>query len=191
MRARYPDRDGYIDRNGARIFYEVYENTGPTILLAPTWQTAYSRSWKMQIPYLARHFRVVTYDPIGNGKSDRSLVPERYMLSERVADAIAVLDTTETNTCVAAGLSAGGFFVLAIAAVHPERVDGVVSIAPPHPESVPTSGLQYGWEHLLDEVSDPVGWEKYNVNHWRKRLGRFRRVLLRTVHERPPFDKAL
>ncbi|MDK1019764.1 MAG: hypothetical protein QGD89_10220, partial [Actinomycetota bacterium] len=61
MRARYPDTEGFVERNGAKIFYEVYENEGPTILLAQSWQTAHSRLWKMQIPYLARHFRVVTY----------------------------------------------------------------------------------------------------------------------------------
>ncbi|MEA1901893.1 MAG: alpha/beta fold hydrolase [Actinomycetota bacterium] len=167
MRARYPDRDGYIERNGARVYYEVYENEGPTILLAPTWQAAYSRNWKMQIPYLSRHFRVVTYDAVGNGESDRSLNPERYMMSERVADAIAVLDETDTEKCVAAGLSAGGAFVTVLAAVHPERFDGIIPIAPAHLRSVPTAELAYGWEHLTDEVSDPKDWEKYNINHWR------------------------
>ncbi len=167
MRARYPDRDGHVERNGARIYYEVYENEGPTILLAPTWQTTHSRSWKMQIPYLSRHFRVVTYDAVGNGKSDRSLVPERYMMSERVADAIAVLDETDTDRCVAAGLSGGGGFVVVLAAVHPERIDGIIPIAPAHLASAPTAELAYGWEHLVDDVSDPKGWEKYNINHWR------------------------
>ena len=28
MRARYPDSDGFVERNGARIYYEVYENEG-------------------------------------------------------------------------------------------------------------------------------------------------------------------
>ena len=54
-----------------RVFYEVYGSGEPTILFCPTWTLVHSRVWKMQIPYLARHHRVVVFDPRGNGKSDR------------------------------------------------------------------------------------------------------------------------
>ncbi len=37
MRARYPSTQGFVERNRAKIFYEVYENEGPTILLARSW----------------------------------------------------------------------------------------------------------------------------------------------------------
>lgn len=47
MRARYPDSDGYVDRQGVNIFYEVYGNGDPTVLLLPTWSVVHSRSWKM------------------------------------------------------------------------------------------------------------------------------------------------
>ena len=57
--------------------YEVYENEGPTVFLVQSGQTTPSRHWKMQVPYLSRHFRVVTYDPVGNGKSDRDLTIDR------------------------------------------------------------------------------------------------------------------
>ncbi len=69
-RARYPDDQGYIERDGVRVFYEVYGSGEPTILFCPTWTLVHSRVWKMQIPYLARHHRVVVFDPRGNGKSD-------------------------------------------------------------------------------------------------------------------------
>lgn len=137
MRARYPDTEGFVERNGAKIFYEVYENDGPTILLAQSWQTSYSRLWKMQIPYLARHFRVVTYDPVGNGKSDRDVEAARLKTSEVILDAIAVLDETGTDTCVAAGLSYGGALVIAMAALHPDRLDGFIPIAASHPWGIP------------------------------------------------------
>ena len=42
-----------------------------TLLLLPPWSIVHSRFWKAQVPYLARHFRVVTFDPRGNGRSDR------------------------------------------------------------------------------------------------------------------------
>jgi pimeloyl-ACP methyl ester carboxylesterase/predicted glycosyltransferase len=137
MRARYPDTQGFVERNGAKIFYEVYENEGPTILLAQSWQTSYSRMWKMQIPYLSRHFRVVTYDPVGNGKSDRDVEAPRLKASEVVGDAIAVLDATDTETCVVAGLSYGGGLATILAALHPERFDGVIPIGASHAWGVP------------------------------------------------------
>ena len=70
-RARYPDQEGYVERDGVRVFYEVYGSGEPTVLLLPTWSIIHSRHWKAQIPYLARHARVVTFDGRGNGRSDR------------------------------------------------------------------------------------------------------------------------
>ena len=70
-RARYPDSSGYIKRDGVRLYYEVYGSGEPTVLLLPTWSIIHSRHWKMQIPYLARHCRVITFDGRGNGRSDR------------------------------------------------------------------------------------------------------------------------
>ena len=78
-RARYPDEEGYVERDGVRVFWERYGEGATTILLLPTWEIVHSRSWKMQIPILARHARVVTFDPRGNGRSDRPRDYEAYM----------------------------------------------------------------------------------------------------------------
>ena len=80
-RARYPDREGFVERDGVRVFYEVYGDGEPTILLLPTWSIIHSRFWKAQIPYLARRFRVITFDGRGNGRSDRP--PSRRRMSRR------------------------------------------------------------------------------------------------------------
>ena len=96
IRARYPDAEGYVERDRVRVFYEVYGEGEPTVLLLPTWSVIHSRHWKMQIPYLARHCRVITFDGRGNGRSDRPSDPASYNEREFTADAIAVLDATET-----------------------------------------------------------------------------------------------
>ena len=70
-RARYPDEEGFVERDGVRVFYEVYGEGDPTVMFVPPWSIVHSRCWKMQIPYFARHCRVLTFDPRGNGKSDR------------------------------------------------------------------------------------------------------------------------
>ena len=88
-RARYPDEEGYVERDGVRIFYEVYGEGEPTVLLLPAWSIIYSRHWKMQIPYLARHCRVVTFDGRGSGRSDRPAGAEAYEVREFALDALA------------------------------------------------------------------------------------------------------
>jgi pimeloyl-ACP methyl ester carboxylesterase len=92
MRACQPSRDGYVERDGVKLYYEVYGAGEPTILLLPTWSIMHSRHWKMQIPYLARHCRVLTFDGRGNGRSDRPTEPEAYRSAEFTADALAVMD---------------------------------------------------------------------------------------------------
>ena len=74
-RARYPDEEGFIERDGVRIFWESYGEGEQTVLFLPTWTLVHSRVWKAQIPYFARHFRVITFDPRGNGRSDRPAEP--------------------------------------------------------------------------------------------------------------------
>src|SRR6478672_4358012 len=108
MRARYPDTDGYVERDGVKVFYEVYGNGDPTILLMPTWPIVHSRLWKGQVAYLARHFRVVTYDPRGNGRSDRPENADAYTEDQYVADAVAVMDETGTSSAVVSGLCSSG-----------------------------------------------------------------------------------
>jgi pimeloyl-ACP methyl ester carboxylesterase len=87
-RARYPDATGFVERDGVRSFYEVYGQGEPTVLLMPTWSIVHSRHWKMQIPYLARHCRVLTFDGRGNGRSDRPSDPEAYREEEFAEDAL-------------------------------------------------------------------------------------------------------
>ena len=51
-----------------------------------------SRVWKGQVPYLSQHFRVVTVDPRGNGRSDRPTDSASYDDVVLIDDAVAVLD---------------------------------------------------------------------------------------------------
>ena len=126
-RAWYPDREGYVERDGVRTFYEVYGTGEPTVLLMPTWSIIHSRFWKMQIPYLARHARVVTFDGRGNGRSDRPSEPEAYREEEYAADAVAVLDETSTERAAVVSLSRGAERSLWLAADHPDRVSCATS----------------------------------------------------------------
>jgi pimeloyl-ACP methyl ester carboxylesterase len=164
-RARYPDEEGYVERDGVRIFYEVYGERKPTILLLPTWSIIHSRHWKMQIPYLARHCRVLTFDGRGNGRSDRPEEPEAYDEREFAADAIAVMDATATESAIIVGFSLGGQRGLLLAAEHPERVKAAVFIGPSYPgggEPLPERTV-YAWDEELDTDEE---WAKDNRRYW-------------------------
>ncbi len=171
MRAREPDQCGYAVRRGVRIYYEVFGAGPTTVLLLPPWAILHSRMWKLQVPYLARHFRVVTFDPRGNGNSDRPIDPFDYADAETVADALAVLDDTGTASAVGVGLSMGARVLLQLAAAHPERVAGAVFVAP----TIRLGDvLPQCWVQPFDvELAEGTGWATYNANYWRHDLAGF------------------
>jgi pimeloyl-ACP methyl ester carboxylesterase len=163
-RARYPDAEGYVERDGVRVFYEVYGHGEPTILLPPPWAIVYSRVWKMQIPYLSRHFRVVVYDGRGSGRSDRPGSAEAYGEREQAADALAVLDATGTEQAVVVGFSWGGNWSLILAAEHPERVKALCFLG----ASLGFSSEPFPYElyPFDDELDTDEGWAKENRHYW-------------------------
>ena len=132
-RAVYPDAEGFAERDGQRLFYEIYGTGEETIFLLPTWSLTHSRHWKMQIPYFARHFRVLTMDGLGNGRSDRCRYARLYGAGEFARDCRGVMDATGTERAVMASLSRGAQYQLELARLAPERVAGAVFIGPLFP----------------------------------------------------------
>jgi pimeloyl-ACP methyl ester carboxylesterase/predicted glycosyltransferase len=161
-RARYPDAAGYVERAGVRLYYEVYGSGEQTVFLLPTWSIIHSRHWKMQIPYLARHCRVVTFDGRGNGRSDRPAAG--YEETEFAADALAVMDATGTDRATIVSLSVGAQRALILAAEHPDRVTGAVFVCPAVPlASPPEDRTRYPWDEVLPTDD---GWAKDNLHYW-------------------------
>jgi pimeloyl-ACP methyl ester carboxylesterase/predicted glycosyltransferase len=164
-RACYPDQTGFVERDGCQLYFEVYGAGEPTVFLLPTWSIVHSRHWKMQIPYLARHCRVLTFDGRGNGRSDRP--PAGYDEDAFAADALAVMDATGTERAALVSLSMGAQWGLILAAEHPERVEAAVFIAPAAPFGSPLKGRDMVgfWDVELDTDE---GWAKYNRHYWRR-----------------------
>jgi pimeloyl-ACP methyl ester carboxylesterase len=158
MRAREPDYEGVVERDGVRVGYDVYGAGEPTILLLTSWAIVHARQWKAQVPYLARRFRVITVEGRGNGRADRPETVEAYSDRAYVDDAIAVLDATGVDRAVIVGLSLGGRHSLQLAAWYPERAAGVVAIGTALPWPMPPD---------FEEPKDSYeGWGKANANYW-------------------------
>ena len=165
-RALAPSERGYADVGGVRIAYEVFGDGEQTILLLPPWAIIHSRFWKLQVPYLARHFRVVTFDPRGNGLSDRPETAEEYGQSVTAQDALAVLDAAGVADAVIVCHCAPAAAALLLAVEHPERVRGAffmtpaLAITPARPERT---------GHSFDAVlAEYEGWAKANRHAWER-----------------------
>ena len=190
MRACQPISDGYVERDGVKVYYEVFGAGEPTVLLLPTWTLMHSRQWKMQVPYLARHCRVLTFDPRGNGRSDRPTEFEAYAESEFAADAIAVMDATQTDRAIIVGFSQGVQRGLLLAANHPERVEAAVFIGPTYPgggHPRPERAV-YSWE---DELDSDEGWARYNKHYWLRDYRGFLKFFLSTMFPEPHSTKPI
>jgi pimeloyl-ACP methyl ester carboxylesterase/predicted glycosyltransferase len=169
VRARQPDVDGYVDRDGVRVHYEVYGD-GPTpIVFAPADLIVDSRMWKAQVAFLSRHHRVVAIDARGNGRSDRPIGPEHYSDLTAVGDLLAVMDACEIDRAVVVGLCESSWFALLAAARHPGRVSGVVAIGPGAKDGTPKHdrGIDTAANWSAD-IAEPHGWEVWNEGVWRR-----------------------
>ena len=192
-RARLPDRDGWAtDEQGVRVHWELYNETGsPTIALLPSTPIVHSRQWKGQVPYLARHFRVVTYDGRGNGLSDRPTDARAYRSAAIVGDIRRVLDATGTDQAILVGLCGDAVWpAVQLAASDPQRVRGIVAFAvgvpflsPPHPWRV-----QHSFD---DELPAYEGWATINRHAWLRDYPGFARFFFGAITTEPHSTKVI
>ena len=165
-RARYPDREGFVERDGVRIFYELYGSGEPTILFLPAWSVVHSRIWKGQIPYFARHHRVRRLRRAGQWPLRSTEHPGGLLADEEtIADALAVIDATQTERAVIVGVSLGGWWGAMLAGLHPDRAAGAVLIGPVSPLGDPYPSAPR--RHSIRTVDTDEGWRgKWNRRYW-------------------------
>lgn len=167
-RACYPDETGYVERNGVRVFWERYGTREPAVLFLPPWSLVHSRCWKAQVPYFARHGCALTFDPRGNGQSDRPTDPSAYAESAFADDALAVLDAAGIERAALVSLSRGAQRALILAAGHPERVTAACFIAPSVPLASKPGGRAAAEADFDARRRAHHGWAKFNRHYWRR-----------------------
>ena len=166
MRALEPRQSGSVTCAGVRIAYEVFGGGDRTVVFLPTWSIVHARHWKAQVPFFARHARVVTFDGPGNGGSDRSTDPRAYDVDAYVGYAIAVLDATGTAKASIVTLSMGAQWGVRLAQLHPDRVEAVAFIAPTIPLAGGSPGRVVAMASFDAQKPSYTGWHKYNRNYW-------------------------
>ena len=164
MRAKLPVEEGFVDRDGVKLHYEVYGTGAETMVFVPPWSIVHSRVYKAQLPYFSERFRCVTYDGRGNGQSDRPDDVAAYTLDNYVADALAVIDATRTGPAIIAGLSFGAMIACVLAAYHAERVKAAILVGT---AAIIGPGYPYmANRHFRLKRSEFEDWDKYNYDYW-------------------------
>ncbi len=190
LRVRQPEVDGYIERDGVRIFYEAFGTGEPTILMLPTWSVVHAAHGRFQIADLARNYRVVTFDGRGNGRSDRPKGAAAYDDRQFVADALGVLDATGTERAVVIACSTATRWLLRLAAEHPDRVLAAVASGTSLPLA-PGHLLPADMVPLHERYRSTDGWAKFNAHYWRDDYEAFLRFFFSQVWTEPHSHKVI
>jgi hypothetical protein len=53
MRARTPDQEGFVHREGVNLHYEIFGDGPQTMVFLPPWCIVHSRVYKAQLPYFS------------------------------------------------------------------------------------------------------------------------------------------
>lgn len=108
--------------NGIDIYYESHGEGRPLVLISGIGYTNWQ--WHRMLPFLARHFQVITFDNRGVGQSDRPAGP--YTAHMLAADTVGLLDALGIGQVAILGHSMGGFIAQAIALEFPHKVDRLI-----------------------------------------------------------------
>lgn len=184
-----PDTTGSVTRDGVRIAYEVYGDGPATLLILPTWSVLDAAHGRFQLVDLSRHYRVVTFDPRGNGRSDRPRGRAAYAGEEFVKDAVAVLDATDTDRAVVVACSVATHWLLRLAADHPDRVLGAVASGTNLPFAAGHDRPEIG--PFEEPYRSTEGWAKFNAHYWRTDYEGFLRFFFSQVWTEPHSERLI
>jgi pimeloyl-ACP methyl ester carboxylesterase len=131
----------------ARLAGQRWPGDGPEVVLLHA-GIADTRSWREVAPKLAAGATALAYDRRGFGDSAPSAEPFTHL-----GDLLAVLDQHATGKVWLVGSSAGGMVALDAALAAPDRVAGLVLLAPAV-SGAPEPELDPGTQRLADLIDE-------------------------------------
>jgi len=120
-----PTTSGYADVNGVRIWYAVFGQGQPVVLLHGG--LANANYWGNLVPALSRDYQVIVLDSRGHGRSSRSSEPLGYGVM--ASDVLAVMDFLKLEKAAIVVWSDGAIIGLDIDIHHPERLTKLFAFA--------------------------------------------------------------
>jgi len=121
-----PSNSGYAPVNGVKVYYEVYGEGRPVVLLHGAFYTI-DLNWGQLIPELSKTRKVIAIEMQGHGHtpfSDREL-----SITTLASDVEKVMDYLKIDSADVAGFSMGGSVAYQFAVQSPKRLRRLVIIS--------------------------------------------------------------
>ena len=111
--------------NGINIFYKVQGKGEPLVLIMGLGGEC--GDWVLQLRAFTKHYRVLTFDNRGVGKSDKLSKP--YTIKTMADDIVGLMDYLKIDRAHLLGVSMGGMIAQEVAINHPERVGKLILVS--------------------------------------------------------------
>jgi pimeloyl-ACP methyl ester carboxylesterase len=121
-----PVKSGYAPVNGIEVYYEVYGEGKPLILLHGAFYTI-EMNWGQLIPELSKTRKVIAIEFQGHGHSPYS--DRKLDIATLARDVEGVMNYLKIDTADVAGYSMGGSVAYQFAVQSPERLSKLVIIS--------------------------------------------------------------
>jgi pimeloyl-ACP methyl ester carboxylesterase len=146
-----PSNSGYAPVNGIKVYYEVYGEGTPLILLHGAFYTI-DMNWGQLIPELSKTRKVIALELQGHGHtpfSDREL-----SITTLASDVEGVMNYLKIDSADIAGFSMGGSVAYQIAVQSPKRLRKLVIISSTYKSSGWLPVINSGFKNLKPDLFD-------------------------------------
>lgn len=107
-----------LKTDNLNIYYEITGKGSPLLLIHGLGSS--TRDWEKQVVFLSQHFKVITFDVRGHGKTEKP--PGPYSVSLFAKDTADLIQALAISPVHAAGISMGGMIAFQLGIDRPELV---------------------------------------------------------------------
>ena len=146
-----PSNSGYAPVNGIRVYYEVYGEGRPLVLLHGAFYTI-DMNWGQLIPELSKTRKVIAIEMQGHGHTPFSA--RELSITTLASDVEGVMDYLKLDSADVGGFSMGGSVAYQFAVQSPKRLRKLVIISSTYKTSGWLPIVNSGFENFKPEFFD-------------------------------------